>query len=568
MSRDPLPSPAPSEKLQVGHYTYTSRDRAFLHTRIDEFEDQARRRIAGTLTEDEFKPLRLMNGLYLQLHAYMLRVAVPYGILDSRQLRKLGEISERFDRGYAHFTTRQNVQFNWIALEDAPALLRELAEVDLHSIQTSGNCIRNTTCDQFAGAAREELMDPRVHAEIIRQWSTLHPEYMFLPRKFKIAISGSPDDRVAARFHDIGLLARPGETEPLFRVFVGGGLGRIPVVGQELFDSVPQSRLMMVLEAILRVYNAHGRRDSLYKTRIKILVQTIGIEAFRKDVENEMARMNPDFYQLPPDRVAAIRARFGTPDLSAPADAAEKLQEDLRRDLAFARWVRSNTHPHFAPGRIIATISLKSPGETPGDVTAAQMKGLADLGEEFSFGEIRVTHLQNVVLGHVRQDRLFALWEGLRKLGLAAPNIGLVGDILSCPGLDYCSLANARSIPIARKLSERFADATLQEKIGPLHVNISGCINACAHHHAGDIGLLGVDKRGDEFFQILLGGSAGDKPAIGTILGGALPEDEAVDAITRIIDCYLTRREEGETFPQTLARLGTAPFKEAAYETL
>lgn len=556
----------------VGHYRYDGVDRAFLQTRIDEFSGQVARRLDGTLSEDEFKPLRLMNGLYLQLHAYMLRVAIPYGIVDSRQMRKLAEIARRYDRDYGHFTTRQNIQFNWIRLEDAPDILRELAEVDMHAIQTSGNCIRNVTSDEYAGAAADERVDPRVHAEILRQWSTLHPEFTFLPRKFKIAISGSPNERVAARFHDIGILVRPPESDvergPLFRIFVGGGLGRTPVVGEELFDSVPEDRLLATLEAILRVYNAHGRRDNIYKARIKILVQAIGIEAYRRDVEAELSRMDPEKYRLTPDMVAAIRERFAVPELVAPSDAAVVLAEERAGDPLFDRWVRSNTHPHRHDGYIIATVSLKPAGGIPGDATSAQMERLADLADVYSFGEIRITHLQNVVLGHVRKDQLKALWLALGEVGLAEANIGLIGDIVACPGLDYCALANSRSIPIAQKLGARFADTALQAEIGALRINISGCINACGHHHAGHIGLLGVDKRGEEFFQMTVGGRAENGAAIGKILGPALPEDETVDAIARVVDCYLSRREVGETFLETLGRLGDAPFKEAAYETV
>ncbi|AOX16734.1 nitrite/sulfite reductase [Kozakia baliensis] len=550
----------------VGHYQYDSVDRAFLQSRIDEFADQVARRIDGSLTEDEFKPLRLMNGLYLQLHAYMLRIAVPYGILDARQMRKLSSIARRYDRDYGHFTTRQNLQFNWIKLEDTPAILRELAEVDMHAIQTSGNCIRNVTSDEFAGAAADELVDPRVHAEILRQWSTLHPEFTFLPRKFKIAISGSPHDRVAARFHDIGILTRPGPNGPLFRIFVGGGMGRTPLVGQEIFDSVREEELLATLEAILRVYNAHGRRDNIYKARIKILVQALGIDAYREAVQAELSQMDLARYRLTPEIVEAIRARFAVPNLHAPDNASEIFLADQKRDRKFARWVQSNTHLHRAPGHIIAVVSIKPAGGIPGDATSEQMSRLADLAEQYSFGELRVTHLQNIVLGHVRQDKLYALWQELEKIDLAAPNHSLIGDIIACPGLDYCSLANSRSIPIAQKLSARFANADLQSEIGKLSINISGCINACGHHHAGNIGLLGVDKRGEEFFQITLGGRADEKAAIGSILGASLPEDEMVDAIARIVDRYLAIRGPGESFLDTLSRLGDAPFKEAAYE--
>ena len=551
----------------IGHYQYDSVDRDFLAARIDEFADQVARRIDGALTEDEFKPFRLMNGLYLQLHAYMLRVAIPYGTLDSRQMRMLAEIARTYDRDYGHFTTRQNIQFNWIRLEDTPEILRRLASVDMHAIQTSGNCIRNVTSDQFAGASADELVDPRVHAEILRQWSTLHPEFTFLPRKFKLAVSGSPEDRVAARFHDVGVIARPGPDGTLFRIFVGGGMGRTPAVGKEIFDSVREEDLLATLEAILRVYNAHGRRDNIYKARIKILVEALGIDAYREAVLAELAQMDMALYRLTPDMVAAIRARFAAPDLTAPPDAAATLEADRARHPAFDRWARSNTHPHRAPGYISVTVSLKPAGGIPGDATSSQIDGLADLADAYSFGELRITHMQNVVLAHVRQDRLFDLFQALDELGLATPNVGLVSDIIACPGLDYCALANSRSIPIAQKLSARFGDPTLQEEVGRLRINISGCINACGHHHAGHIGLLGVDKRGEEFFQITLGGRSDNNAAIGEILGPALPEDDTVDAIARIVDRYLSIRELGETFLDTLSRLGDAPFREAAYET-
>ncbi|MBS0984184.1 nitrite/sulfite reductase [Gluconobacter cerinus] len=553
----------------VGHYQYDQIDRDFLAARIDEFSGQVMRRIDGSLSEDEFKPLRLMNGLYLQLHAYMLRVAIPYGTIDSQQMRMFAHIARRYDRDYGHFTTRQNIQFNWIKLEETPDILRDLAKVDMHAIQTSGNCIRNVTSDEFAGAAADEVVDPRVHAEILRQWSTLHPEFTFLPRKFKIAISGSPNDRVAARFHDIGILARSGaDGRPVFRIFVGGGLGRTPIIGQEIFDAVPEERLLATLEAIVRVYNAHGRRDNIYKARIKILVQALGIDAYREAVEAELQQMDLEHYRLTPEMVDAIRARFAVPELSAPDNGSQELSARRETNPEFDLWVRSNTHPHRDAGHIIAVVSLKPAGGIPGDATSAQMDRLADLADEYSFGELRITHLQNIVLGHVRQDRLYDLWQALKEVDLASANIGLIGDIVACPGLDYCALANARSIPIAQKLGARFGDATLQAEIGALRINISGCINACGHHHAGHIGLLGVDKRGEEFFQITLGGRAENGASIGTILGPALPEDDTVDAIARLVDCYLGIRQRGETFLDTLDRLGDVPFKEAAYETV
>ncbi|MBE7619138.1 nitrite/sulfite reductase [Komagataeibacter sp. FXV2] len=557
-------APAPA----VGRYAYDQVDRTFLHERVEQFRDQVARRISGELSEDQFKPLRLMNGLYLQLHAYMLRVAIPYGMLGAAQMRELAHIARTYDRDYGHFTTRQNIQFNWIRLEDTPDILSRLATVDMHAIQTSGNCIRNVTCDEFAGAAADEVLDPRIHAEILRQWSTLHPEFSFLPRKFKIAITGSPHDRVAARFHDIGLLARPGDDgRAVFDVHVGGGLGRTPVIGVLLRDGLPEEDLLAWLEAIVRVYNAHGRRDNMYKARIKILVQALGIERFREEVDAEFAQMDRARYRLDPAIVAGIRARFAVPDLHAPADAAQRLQADRARNPAFDRWVRTNTHPHRAPGFISAVISLKPDGGIPGDVTADQMDTIAALSERYSFGEIRITHMQNVVLGHVRQDQLQELWQELSSAELATPNIGLVGDIIACPGLDYCSLANARSIPIAQKLSARFADPGLQERIGALRINISGCINACGHHHAGHIGILGVDKRGEEYFQLTLGGSGENDAAIGQIIGPALPEDETVDAIAALIDAYLVHRHEGERFVDTYRRLGAAVFKDAVYAT-
>ncbi|MFT8596498.1 nitrite/sulfite reductase [Acetobacter orientalis] len=556
-----------SSVLPVGRYAYDAVDKNFLKERVAQFKDQVARRVSGALTEEEFKPLRLMNGLYLQLHAYMLRVAVPYGVLSASQLRTLAYIAKRYDRGYGHFTTRQNIQFNWIKLEETPEILDILAETEMHAIQTSGNCIRNVTADQFAGAAADEVLDPRIYAEILRQWSTLHPEFTFLPRKFKIAISGSPKDRVAARFHDIGLMARQGEHgRPVFEVYVGGGLGRTPVVGSKLRDDLPEEDLIAYLEAILRVYNAFGRRDNIYKARIKILVQALGVDKFLEQVNAEFAAMDRAKYRLPDTLVEAIRARFGQPAFEPAGDAAQQLAQHRLADSAFSRWVDTNTHPHKQPGYIAVTVSCKPAGGIPGDVTSEQMTVLADLADTFSFGELRVTHLQNVVLGHVRQDKLYQVWQTLEQNGLGTANIGFITDIIACPGLDYCALANARSIPIAQKLSERFASATLQKEIGALRLNISGCINACGHHHAGHIGILGVDKRGQEAFQITLGGASDqDVVSIGQILGSALSEDETVDAVARIVDVYLARREPGEQFIQTCRRLGTAPFKDAAY---
>ena len=555
--------------LPVGRYAYDEVDRAFLAQRVEQFRDQVARRLSGALSEDEFKPLRLMNGLYLQLHAYMLRVAIPYGTVSAVQMRTLAHIARRYDRGYGHFTTRQNIQFNWIKLEDTPEILDVLADAQMHAIQTSGNCIRNVTSDQFAGAAQDEVLDPRVHAEILRQWSTLHPEFTFLPRKFKIAISGSAQDRVAARFHDVGLIARQSaQGRPVFEVIVGGGLGRTPIVGVSLRDDLPEEDLIAYLEAVLRVYNEYGRRDNMYKARIKILVQALGREAFLEKVNAEFAAMDRSRYRLPAEVVEAIRARFGAPAFETLPDGAESLAAQCRADREFAAWVSTNTHPHKQSGYCSLTVSCKPAGGIPGDATADQMDLLADLADQYSFGELRITHMQNVVLGHVRQDQLYALWQVLQANGLGTANVGLLTDIIACPGLDYCSLANARSIPIAQKLSARFADNTLQQEIGQLRLNISGCINACGHHHAGNIGILGVDKRGEEAFQITLGGSTGDDASVGQILGSAMSEDETVDAIARIIDTYLVRRNPGERFIETCRRLGAAPFKDAAYATV
>ncbi|MBO6037529.1 MAG: nitrite/sulfite reductase [Acetobacter sp.] len=546
----------------IGLYVYDDVDRNFLKQRVEQFRNQVQRRLSGELSEEEFKPLRLMNGLYLQLHAYMLRVAIPYGVLSAQQMRTLAFVARKYDRSYGHFTTRQNIQFNWIKLEDAPDILAVLAKADMHAIQTSGNCIRNITSDPFAGAAQDEIIDPRIHAEILRQWSTLHPEFTFLPRKFKIAISGSTQDRVAARFHDIGLLVRVGENgRAVFEVYVGGGLGRTPTIGTCLIADLPEEDLIAYLEAILRVYNEYGRRDNIYKARIKILLQALGAEEFRNKVAAEFASMDRTRYRLSPEIVDAIRARFHEPLFEDNPCVQEKLSQHLEENAEFASWVQTNTHPHKHPNYCSLTISCKPIGGVPGDVTSAQMDLLADLAERYSFGELRVTHLQNIVLGHVRQDHLFTLWKALQEHRLETSNIGLVTDTVTCPGLDYCSLANARSIPITQKLSQRFADPELQRKIGPLRLNISGCINACGHHHVGHIGILGVDKHGTEAFQITLGGNTGNQSSIGQILGSAMSEDETVEAITRIIETYLVQRHLDESFIETYRRLGTTPFK-------
>ena len=547
-------------------YRYDEFDHCLVAERVAQFRDQVRRRLAGELSETEFKPLRLMNGLYLQLHAYMLRVAIPYGTLSSRQLRKLAHIARRYDRGYGHFTTRQNIQYNWPKLEEVPDLLAELAEVEMHAIQTSGNCIRNVTADHYAGAAAEEIEDPRIYAEIIRQWSTLHPEFSFLPRKFKIALTGSPIDRAAIKLHDIGLqIVRSGSGEVGFKVVVGGGQGRTPIVGPTIRDFLPKRHLLSYLEAILRVYNQLGRRDNLYKARIKILVQQTGAETFAALVEDEWHHIKDGALALPADEIARIEAYFAPPAFEAldPADPDFEAKRLAHPD--FARWVRSNIHPHKQPGYVLANVSLKPVGGIPGDATAEQMDLLADLTADYSIDEILVSHEQNLVLPHVKLSDLFDLWRALDAAGLATPNIGLVTDIIACPGLDYCNLANARSIPVAQRISERFADLKRQHDIGDLKIKISGCINACGHHHVGDIGILGVDKKGQEFYQITLGGRAGSAAALGKIVGPAFAYDQVTDAVENIVETYLDLRAPGELFGDTYDRVGLAPFKEKLY---
>lgn len=555
--------------LAIGRYNYDQIDHQFLKERINQFRSQIERRLSGELSEDEFKPLRLMNGVYLQLHSYMLRVAIPYGILSSTMLRGLAYISQYYDRGYGHFTTRQNIQFHWIKLEEMPDILTYLASVEMHALQTSGNCIRNITSDEFAGLASDEIIDPRIYAEIMRQWSTLHPEFTFLPRKFKIAISGSSNDRVAACFYDIGILTRLNKDQkPVFEVWVGGGLGRIPYKGKIIRDDLPPEHLIAYIEAIIRVYNLHGSRNNLYKSRIKILVENLGIDAYREQVEKEFATMDLDQYRVSDDLIAQIQERFGRPDLENHPEASQVLETHRVNDKEFDRWVKYNTHPHFHSDYIAAVISLKKVGQTPGDASTEQMHALADLADQYAFGEIRVTHLQNVVLGHVRKDKLYELWQELKKYQLATANLGLITDIVCCPGMDYCALANARSIPVAKQIAALFEDVELQEKIGPVNIGVDGCINSCAHHHIMNIGVLGVDKKGEEFYQIKLGGSSyKEGAAIGSILGAAVKAEDAVKAIEKLIYFYLEQRQENEHFIDTYRRLGTAPFKEIVYAT-
>jgi sulfite reductase (NADPH) hemoprotein beta-component len=546
-------------------YRYDEFDARLVRERVREFRAQVERRLDGSLTEDEFKPLRLQNGLYLQLHAYMLRIAIPYGTLSSRQLRQLALIGERFDRGYGHFTTRQNIQFNWPRLKDVPDILELLAEVEMHAIQTSGNCIRNVTADHFAGVAADEVEDPRATAELIRQWSSLHPEFSFLPRKFKIAVTGAEHDRAAVKAHDIGLriLRHPSTGETGYEVIVGGGLGRTPMIGKVVREFLPKHDLLAYLEAIMRVYNLEGRRDNKFKARVKILVHEIGAEEFRRRVEHEFAALDGPSVNADPEEVKRIAAYFAPPAYAELPEHSVKLETAKAAHRDFARFVETNVFPHRVPGYAAVTISLKAIGGVPGDATCEQMRIIADLAERHGFGEIRVTHIQNLVLPHVRKDELFALWEALDATELATANSGLVTDIISCPGLDYCSLATARSIPIAQSISRRFADGARQREIGPLGIKISGCINACAHHHIGHIGILGLEKNGAEYYQLTLGGDATENAALGERLGPGLAAEEVPDAVEKIVGVYLGTRAPGEEFIATYRRVGIAPFRHA-----
>jgi sulfite reductase (NADPH) hemoprotein beta-component len=550
----------------MGIYQYDTIDAAMLEDRAAEFRGQVQRRLSGDLTEDQFKPLRLMNGLYLQLHAYMLRVAIPYGTLSGAQLHTLADVSRRFDKGYGHFTTRTNIQFHWIKLKDAPDILDALAKVGLHAIQTSGNCIRNTTTDPYAGATAEELDDPRPWCEAIRQWSTFHPEFTYLPRKFKIAVTASAKDRTAARAHDIGLkLRRNRDGELGFEVMVGGGMGRTPYLGPTIREHLPARHLLSYLATILRVYNRLGRRDNIYKARIKILVATLGAEEFGRQVEAEWAAMDRAAVDLPDEALARIRGAFGLIDFETLPATSAAFEARKASDLAFARFARNNVLPHKKSGYAIVNIALKTPGEVPGDCSADQMDAIADLATRYSFDDVRVTHAQNLVLPHVKLDDLPAVFDKLSEIGLAAPNLDLISDIIACPGLDYCALANARAIPIAQAIAERFAEPDRAEQIGELKIKISGCINACGHHHVGHIGILGVDKKGEEFYQISLGGSGAEDASISSILGPALSAQRVTEAVETLVETYLSTRQEGERFLDTYRRIGAAPFKEAVY---
>jgi sulfite reductase (NADPH) hemoprotein beta-component len=541
-------------------YKYDNFDQAIVDARVEEFRDQVKRRLAGEITEDQFKPLRLMNGLYLQLHAYMLRVAIPYGTMDSRQMRMLAHVARKYDRDYGHFTTRQNIQYNWIKLDECPDLLADLATVEMHAFQTSGNCIRNISSDQWAGAAADEVADPRPWAELLRQWSTLHPEFSFLPRKFKICVIASDEDRAAMRLHDIGiqLVERDGKLGAAF--YVGGGMGRTPMIAPLIKDWVPIEDYLSYSEACLRVYNRYGRRDNIYKARIKILVHELGAAEYARQVEEEFAHVKTLGIDPPAAELERIAAMF------APPAFETGISEDVdRNDPDFAVWVDQNVKPHKQAGYAIVNIALKPIGGIPGDATSAQIDVMGDLAERYSFDELRVTHAQNIVLPHVAKRDLYAVWSALNDAQLADANLDLITDIIACPGLDYCSLANARSIPIAQKLALRFADAERQRDIGELKLKISGCINACGHHHAGHIGILGVDKKGVENYQLTLGGSGAEDVSVGKILGPGFDEDGIVDAVEKAVEKYRTIREPGERFLDTYRRVGADPFKEAVY---
>ncbi len=547
-------------------YHYTDIDRTIVQERADQFRDQVRRRLIGELSEEEFRPLRLMNGLYLQLHAYMLRVAVPYGLLNSKQLRQLAHIAEKYDRGYGHFTTRQNLQYNWIKLEDMPEILDVLAAVDMHAIQTSGNCIRNVSADHFAGVIADEIEDPRPYAEIMRQWSTFHPEFSYLPRKFKIAFSGATTDRAAVAFHDLGFrLVKNDQGDVGFAVYAGGGMGRTPLIAKLVKPFIEKKHLLTYTEAIMRVYNEYGRRDNIYKARIKILVHELGLEEFQRRVDEEWSYTKESDAVLTDAEINRVLAYFNPPAYEKIAEPVAAYETQKADNKAFATWLAHNTVAHKIPGYRIVTVSVKKTGIAPGDATDQQMYAVADLADQYSFGMIRVTHEQNLVLADVKQSDLFVLWQALDKLGFATPNIGTLQDMICCPGLDYCSLANARSIPIAEDLVSHFDQLDYLYDLGELKVKMSGCINACGHHHVGHIGILGVDKKGEEFYQITLGGSASDDASIGQIIGPAFSRQTIVAAVDRLLKHYVDIREEDERFLDTYRRVGIKTFKERVY---
>jgi sulfite reductase (NADPH) hemoprotein beta-component len=548
-------------------YRYDQFDRQLVTERVAQFRRQVERRLSGELTEDQFKPLRLMNGLYMQLHAYMLRVNVPYGTLSSRQLRTFAHIARIYDRGFGHFTTRQNIQYNWVKLEDTPDILAELAEVEVTAIQSSGNCVRNITSDQYAGRAKDELADPRIYCELLRQYSFLHPEFSYLPRKFKIAVTGSPHDRAAVALHDIGLrMHLDDQGRPGFEVLVGGGQGRTPFIAHTIREWLEPEHLLSYVESILRVYNMHGRRDNIHKARIKIIVNQMGIDKYRELVDADWERIRDSRLRVPQEEIDRIAAYFAPPEYASLSDASEELAARRGADPEFDRWLASNVVEHKVPGYSIVNLSLKAPGRAPGDLDADRMDAVADLADRYSFGQIRITHRQNLVLVDVEQRELEALWRTLKALGLATPNIGQLTDIVCCPGLDFCSLANARSIPVAEDLGLHFVDVDRLALVGDLTLNISGCMNACGHHHVGNIGILGVDKRGQEYFQLTLGGCSDESASLGDRLGPALPQSEVPGAIEAIVETYLGLREDGERFLDTYRRVGLEPFKQAVYE--
>jgi sulfite reductase (NADPH) hemoprotein beta-component len=548
-------------------YRYDEFDKKFVTERVSEFKDQVARRLSGELSEDQFRPLRLMNGVYLQLHAYMLRVAIPYGTLSSKQMHKLAHIARVYDRGYGHFTTRQNIQYNWPKLVEMPALLSELAEVEMHALQTSGNCIRNVTADHFAGVAKDEVADPRPASEILRQWSSIHPEFSYLPRKFKIAVTGSPHDRAAIQVHDIGLQVVKNAAGDLgFVVYVGGGQGRTPMIAKKIREFLPEKDLLAYCTAILRVYNLEGRRDNKYKARIKILVHEMGTEELRHAVEAEFDALKDTELTLPESDIRAIEAYFALPELKNHPEGQAKLEAETEKNTEFAHWVAQNTIDHVHNDYRAVTVSLKPIGGIPGDASADQMDALARLALSYSYDELRVSHEQNIILPHVAMGDLKTVYDELVRIELATANAGLISDIIACPGLDYCALANARSIPVAQKISQRFADLQKQRDIGELKLKISGCINACGHHHVGHIGILGVEKKGEELYQITLGGSADEHTSIGEIIGRGFGADEITDAVETVVETYMRHRlNKDETFLTAYRRLGAAPFKEALY---
>ncbi len=548
-------------------YRYDEFDHAFVKGRVEQFRDQVERRLSGELAEDAFKPLRLMNGVYLQLHAYMLRVAIPYGTLNSRQMRMLAHIARKYDRGYGHFTTRQNIQYNWPRLADTPAILEELASVEMHALQTSGNCIRNVTADHFAGAAADEVADPRPYAEILRQWSSVHPEFSFLPRKFKIAVTGAERDRAAIQVHDIGLHLKKNDKGDIgFAVHVGGGQGRTPMIAKKIRDFLPEEDLLSYTTAIMRVYNLHGRRDNKYKARIKILVHETGAEELARQVEAEFVHLKNGELKLPDADIAAITTYFAPPQLKDRPESWESLARWKKADADFARWVDQNVQPHKHPDYGMVTISLKPIGGIPGDASDGQMDVVADIAAEYAFDEIRISHEQNIILPHVALADLEPVYRALQGAGLATANAGLITDIIACPGLDYCALANARSIPVSQEISRRFGSPERQAEIGELKIKISGCINACGHHHVGHIGLLGVEKKGAELYQITLGGSGDENSSIGEIIGRGFEPEKVTDAVETIVDTYLgLRLSKEETFLEAYRRVGPQPFKDALY---